>query len=351
MGSRTVEWVFSLPPEGAIDHLRDALEQMNGHPEMVGEHPLLLVAKTPNARHKNRWGATWTINVEPSSAGALARLTVDTTGGHGKLLDDLAGHCGDRVVSRERLPSSFSEIYAEKRANREPRTAAKKARAAKLEETRATPEARDAAKLEERKAAVLAAPVRLDESVNPDDYLKLKSRVKKALDGNLRVDDTVRVIIRGAHGQAMIGTDSRVFVCKPGFMAGASFGAEITSWSYLNLLGVQVHKGLMSGSVLLQGPGQTGVDTSYWGRQKTDPKNAPNAIPVVEDGKGWDRVQASAARLRQLIDEAHAPSAPPSAVSASASLGDELRKLTELHEQGSLTDEEFASAKARLLEK
>ena len=142
----------------------------------------------------------------------------------------------------------------------------------------------------------------------------------------------------------MIGTDSRVFVCKPGFMAGATFGAEITNWSYRNLVGVQMHKGMISGSVVLQAPGQTGKKTSYWGQKEDDPLKAPNAIPVAGE---WDHVRAGVATLSDLINQAQAVQAPP--VAAPVSVADELRKLAELRDQGVLTEEEFQAAKGRML--
>ena len=37
-------------------------------------------------------------------------------------------------------------------------------------------------------------------------------------------------------------------------MAGASFGSELTTWDYRNLVGVQLHTGMMSGAVILQAP-------------------------------------------------------------------------------------------------
>ena len=66
--------------------------------------------------------------------------------------------------------------------------------------------------------------IRVDERVGLDSYKRLKRRVQQALESNLTENEPIRVIIHGAHGQAMIGTDSRVFVCKPGFMARATFG-------------------------------------------------------------------------------------------------------------------------------
>jgi hypothetical protein len=185
----------------------------------------------------------------------------------------------------------------------------------------------------------------LDEyGVQLADYEKLKGKVKSALEDNLAPNETIRVIIRGAHGQAMVGTDTRVFVCKPGFMAGAAFGAETTSWSYQNLVGVQAHKGMVSGSVVLQGPGQSGKKTSYWGGGRDDPAKAPNAIPVAGD---WKQVQAGVVVLRQLIDDAH--KAPVAAAAERRSLSDELRNLAELRSEGVLSDEEFEAAKSRLL--
>lgn len=184
-----------------------------------------------------------------------------------------------------------------------------------------------------------------ERSVNPADFDKLKDKVKQALAENASPAETVRVIIHGAHGQAIIGTDTRAFVCKPGFMAGATFGTEVTSWSYQNVTGVQLHKGMLTGTVVIQAPGQSGTMTSYWGQKADDPAKAPNAIPVAG---GWADVQAGVARLRQLIDAAHAP-ASISEGGASSSTADELRKLAELRSDGILSEEEFQAAKARLL--
>jgi hypothetical protein len=174
---------------------------------------------------------------------------------------------------------------------------------------------------------------------------KLKKRVKDSLTQNLTDGETIEVVIRGAHGQAIVGTGTRVFVLKPGFMAGASFGAEVTSWSYRTLAGIQVHKGMMSGAVVIQAPGQTGVNTSYWGNSKDDPTKAPNAIPVAGD---WDSVQDGVARLRALIDAAHAPE-PNKANTNGASMAAELASLVELRTAGHLSEEEFSAAKQRLL--
>lgn len=179
--------------------------------------------------------------------------------------------------------------------------------------------------------------------VEPADFDRLRKKVKAAMRENLAAGETIRVIVHGANGQAIIGTDTRAFVCKPGFMAGATFGAEMTTWGYPNLVGVQVHKGMVSGAVVLQGPGQTGTKANYWSQGDSDPHKAPNAIPVAGD---WKNVQARTATLSQLIDAAHAAPAPSS---SPTSIADELRKLADLRAEGVLSDDEFGALKDKLL--
>ncbi|WP_345503905.1 SHOCT domain-containing protein [Pedococcus ginsenosidimutans] len=159
----------------------------------------------------------------------------------------------------------------------------------------------------------------------------------------------MEVVILGPSNQAVIGTNRRAFIFKKGFMAGASFGAELTSWDYRNLVGVQLHTGMMSGAVILQGPGQSGSKTSTWRNKDDDPYKAPNAIPVT---RPFDKAQTGVASLRQRIADAHAPSQPTQQTSpgiATNLIADELMKLAQLRDAGVLTEEEFAQQKLRLL--
>ncbi|MDV8002773.1 SHOCT domain-containing protein [Rhodococcus sp. IEGM 1408] len=181
---------------------------------------------------------------------------------------------------------------------------------------------------------------------------KLHKKALEALGQNLVGGEQVLAVIVGPSNQAMIGTDNRVFVYKKGFMAGASFGSELTSWNYQNLVGVQIHTGMMSGAVILQGPGQTGGKTSIWRDSDDDPYKAPNAIPIV---RPFDDAKQGVARLRQLISMAHQPvtsSAMPLTSINSESVGsiaDELAKLSDLKASGILSDTEFTQLKSRLL--
>jgi hypothetical protein len=171
----------------------------------------------------------------------------------------------------------------------------------------------------------------------------------EAVEQTLAADEPVRLVIHGDSNQAIIATDRRALVFKKGFMAGASFGSELTSWAYRALTGVQIHTGMMSGAVVLQGPGQPGTRTSYWKGDDSDPHMAPNAIPL---SRPFDGARERVARLGRLIDEAHRRDASPTVQapsSANNSVAEELRKLADLRSEGVLTDAEFATLKAKLL--
>jgi hypothetical protein len=179
------------------------------------------------------------------------------------------------------------------------------------------------------------------------DRARLHRKANEALDQNLAAGESVEVIITGPSNQAIIGTHRRAFVYKKGFMAGASFGSELTSWDYRNLVGVQLHTGMLSGAVLLQAPGQSGTATSAWKQGDADPYKAPNAIPI---NRPWKPATDGVARLRLLIDEVRQPAS--GAVSSQAQAPDpivQLKQLGGLRDSGVLTDDEFEAKKAEIL--
>jgi hypothetical protein len=183
---------------------------------------------------------------------------------------------------------------------------------------------------------------------------KLGTKANAALDANLDVGESVEVIILGSAKQAIVGSNRRAFVHKQGYLAGAAFGAELTSWDYRNIVGIQIHTGMMSGAVIIQAPGQSGTKTSYWGSGDSDVHKAPNAIPL---NRPFQDAQAGVAKLRQLISAIQHPDATAQASSPftserplpSSFVAEELGKLAKLHREGVLNDDEFAELKRRLL--
>jgi hypothetical protein len=181
------------------------------------------------------------------------------------------------------------------------------------------------------------------------DRSRLHRKANEALDQNLALGESVEVVIIGPSNQAIIGTNRRAFVYKKGFLAGASFGSELTSWDYRNLNGVQIHTGMMTGAVVLQAPGQSGAKTNIWKNGDSDPYKAPNAIPI---NRPWEPANQGVARLRELMDAANQAGQHPPTQAAPVLAADpmtQLKQLGELRDAGVVTSEEFEAKKVEIL--
>jgi hypothetical protein len=177
-----------------------------------------------------------------------------------------------------------------------------------------------------------------------DDRNQLHKDANKSLNQNLSVNEKVKVIIRGLWDSALIGTECRCFVYKRGIMGGVTFGSKLTSWDYLNLNGVQIETGPMSGFVSLQGPGIESKDLSYWNTGNTGPASSPFALSINKEL--FDQAREGVSVLRSLISSAQQPKVE---ISSPLSIPDQIRKLAELRDQGILTAEEFELKKKDLL--
>jgi hypothetical protein len=127
-------------------------------------------------------------------------------------------------------------------------------------------------------------------------------------------------------------------------MSGNTFGGKTSSWEYRNVTGVQLTTGAMSGALVIRAAGEDSVNATYWGSGKGSAQESPNAITFST--KPSQGVQQLVGELRQLVS---AGQRSPSDV-ATTSLTDQLRELGELRESGVLTEEEFLTAKGKLLE-
>jgi hypothetical protein len=184
-----------------------------------------------------------------------------------------------------------------------------------------------------------------------DEFLRGNPKLKNTLDSILEPGEQVKVIIRGAFNQFVVGTTKRIVVHKTGFMSGKTFGGKTSSWEYRNVTSVELTVGAMSGVLVIRAAGEDSVQTSYWASGKGSAKEAPNAITF--NSKPSAGVWQLVAELRQLVSAGQpSPSAEPPSPSdgAKVSLTAQLRELGELKESGVLTEEEFLTAKRKLLE-
>jgi hypothetical protein len=115
-----------------------------------------------------------------------------------------------------------------------------------------------------------------------------ESFLDRALAAELERHETVRVIVRGTRGQAIVGTHKRVLVLPP-VVPGDDAAGPIVSCDYLDVLGVEVNEQVLGGSVVLR---------ILDGRA---------AIPAAGD---WDATRARVATLRGLVAGAHSASVP-----------------------------------------
>jgi hypothetical protein len=72
---------------------------------------------------------------------------------------------------------------------------------------------------------------------------------------------------------------------------------------------------------------------------------------LVAGGMAYERGrrEAEAEASSQQPQQEYAPAPPPPAPSSGGSETDEIARLAEMHAAGTLSDEEFAAAKAKLL--
>jgi hypothetical protein len=84
-------------------------------------------------------------------------------------------------------------------------------------------------------------------------------------------------------------------------------------------------------------------------REFPDAQGTPFFSDTWERVSGWWRKQWAAVQQPATVPTARPPAAPVPPVAPPTDLASRLTALAELHANGALTDEEFASAKARVL--
>ncbi len=119
-------------------------------------------------------------------------------------------------------------------------------------------------------------------------------------------------------------------------------GAVAHSWDYVNISGVEVHKGITTLAIVLQVQGVTPV--TKFGRLDKGPASvweAPNAL--MTSAKGAEGVVGT---IRKRIAESQQSAAAPAGRADAVA---QLTQLAELRERGVLSDDEFQTMKARIV--
>jgi hypothetical protein len=118
---------------------------------------------------------------------------------------------------------------------------------------------------------------------------QLHKKARKATDRMLGPDEDVITVVLGRSGQALIITDTRILVIKPGMMAGAGRGAKASSYPHDQLASINVYTG----------PGVAAVELVPMGQQpsrETDLRASyqlPNWLPC-------DKATAASTQIAEL---------------------------------------------------
>ena len=164
----------------------------------------------------------------------------------------------------------------------------------------------------------------------------LHRKARAALEASLDPGETIEVIIRGPSAQAIIGTERRAFVYKKGILAGATFGSEITNWTYR---GADPHGNDDGGR---HPPGFRPVGHRHQLLEKRQFRSSQGAQCHPDRSP----LRLGQNRLRVLLDKAHAPA--DLTATPSRSVVDELRHLAEMRRDGLITQEEFEEMKSHI---
>lgn len=165
------------------------------------------------------------------------------------------------------------------------------------------------------------------------------------------------IIGAGAAGALAAFGDRCVIVKKGGmtsFMAGATGGGRMTTFHYVDVMAIEYNSGWVTGTLEILTPSHdAGRASDTWKMSGTSGSGSsswelPNVLPLSKMEYGAARVQIN--RMQELIAASKRPQvadqAPPH---SDFDIASQLARLSELHGQGALDDEEFRRAKIRIL--
>lgn len=158
---------------------------------------------------------------------------------------------------------------------------------------------------------------------------------------------------------ALAAFDDRLVIVKAGaatgFMAGTLGGHRLATFYYTEINAIEYNAGMLNGVLrVLTASYQGSANSDYWrgtgqsrNADSNDPFTLSNTLPL--DKITYRAVSPQMAELRKRINASRQPAASSSQASTASGLAGELARLAELHAAGVLSDDEFSSAKARLL--
>jgi hypothetical protein len=179
----------------------------------------------------------------------------------------------------------------------------------------------------------------------------IPAKARKHVDSHVGQHENVLIVLVGQSSQTLVALDERLIIVKPGYMAGASFGAKATSFSYRDISAIEVNTTMMSGVIEVIAAGYDGrKPTRYWSSDKNqDPFKLSNCLPIAKKAASAWQEHLDVIRRKIAESKQSAALVSPSTPSASNDLVASLERLGALRSSGVLSEEEFQAAKSRLI--
>lgn len=164
------------------------------------------------------------------------------------------------------------------------------------------------------------------------------------------------VLACGADG-TLAAYENELLIVKTGALTGimsaATGGGRITHFPYRQITTVEYNGGFVNGVLEILTASYSGdTNRDFWSFNKSnkgssDPRQQNNTLPL--DKQTYKSVTPQINRIKEMIEAVHGKNSGTTVINNSASLADELEKLSTLLEKGILTKAEFQAAKKKLI--
>ena len=219
-------------------------------------------------------------------------------------------------------------------------------------------------------AARAEAERQAEAKANPWPRTKVTGRLSRKADLAIRRqchgDEQPWLILTSSGGAGtLVAFDDRLAIIKTGamtsLMAGSLGGERSATFHFSDVTGIEYNSGFLNGVLEVLTPSYNGsANRDYWrgsnrsrNADSNDPWTLSNCLPLskVEYNAALQDVNELKARISRAKQvNVHVVAPAPATAPSGDGLADQLRKLADLRDAGVLTDEEFAAAKARVLE-
>ena len=175
--------------------------------------------------------------------------------------------------------------------------------------------------------------------------------IEAGLKEMLLPEEVIFVKLKGAFKEVLVCTDKRVIILKSGFQTGQWFGLSQFQLPLASVTSAQISVTLGVGFIEISAGGVQNTPKSYWATSKANSaQKAPNCVSLASSNRKGiiEAFRAASNLIMQKADDARRATMP-TAKAPTSDVSSSLATLWQMKNEGALTQEEFESAKAKLI--